>query len=85
MLLRVSSLLLAAIGIVAFPWPLTLFFICIAALFVPQLALLFGVLIDILYFVPGAFPVPLFTVLGLIGFVLALLVHSVVKARIMGA
>lgn len=85
MLLRISSLLLAAIGIVAFPWPLTVFFVCIAALVVPPLALLFGVLFDILYYVPGAFPVPLYTILGLVGFIIALLVHSFVKARIMGA
>ncbi|HYF29386.1 MAG TPA: hypothetical protein VEA36_03420, partial [Candidatus Paceibacterota bacterium] len=58
-------------------------FALIAALFTPPVALLFGVLVDLIYFVPGAYPVPLGTILGLAGFMLAELVHGFVKTRIM--
>lgn len=81
-MLRLSATLLALVGIVAFPWPLAASFVMIAALFVPPLALIAGVLIDVLYFVPGAFPAPLFTMLGLAAFIVAEFVHGFVKARI---
>lgn len=84
-MLRITALLLAAIGIIAFPWQLTMVFVTIAALFIPPIMLLFGVLMDILYYVPGAYPVPLYTILGLVGFIIAEIVHSFMKARIMGA
>ncbi|MEK7511201.1 MAG: hypothetical protein AAB582_03120 [Patescibacteria group bacterium] len=85
MLVRASTILLALVGVVAFPWPLTVVFVFIAALFLPPLALLCGVLYDILYFVPGAYPFPLATLLGLAGFLVAEVVHGFVKTRIMGA
>lgn len=85
MVIRLSSIALALIGLVAFPWPLAASFAFIAALFVPPFALLFGVLTDVLYFVPGAYPVPLATLLGLVGFMVAEVVHGFVKTRIMGA
>ena len=85
MMLRIASCALAVIGVLAFPWPLTLVFAGVAALFIPPLALLFGVLVDILYFVPGAYPVPLGTLLGLTGFLIALMVQGFMKTRIMGA
>jgi hypothetical protein len=84
-MIRIPALILAAIGTVAFPWPLTAVFVMIAALFVPPVMILFGVLMDILYYVPGAYPVPLYTILGLVGFIIAEIVHSFMKARIMGA
>lgn len=82
---RALALLFAAIGVIAFPWPLTAAFVVVSALFVPPVILLAGVLVDILYYVPGAYPVPLYTILGLIGFIIAEIVHSFMKARIMGA
>ena len=82
---RLAALILSAIGVVAFPWPLTAAFVTIAAVFVPPVMLLCGVLMDILYYVPGAYPVPLYTILGLVGFIIAEIVHSFMKARIMGA
>jgi len=85
MLLRISSLILALVGIFSFPWALALSFAFIASLFTPPLALLFGVLMDVLYFVPGAYPIPLFTLIGLAGFLIALSVQSFVKTRIMSA
>ena len=81
-MLRLSATLLALAGIVAFPWPLAASFVMIAALFAPSLALIAGVAMDILYYVPGAYPVPLFTLLGLAGFIVAHFVHGFVKARI---
>lgn len=84
-MVRIAALILSAIGIVAFPWPLTVVFVGVAALFVPPVMLLAGVLMDILYYVPGAYPVPLYTILGLVGFIIAEIVHSFMKARIMGA
>lgn len=83
--MRISALILTAVGVVAFPWPLTVAFAVIASLFVPPVILLAGVLMDILYYVPGAYPVPLYTILGLVGFIIAEIVHSFMKARIMGA
>ena len=84
-MLRISALILAAVGTVAFPWPLTAAFVVVAALFVPPVMLLTGVLMDMLYYVPGAYPVPLYTLLGLVGFIIVEIVHSFMKARIMGA
>lgn len=81
-MLRLSATLLALVGMVAFPWPLAASFVMIAALFAPPLALVAGVVADVLYYVPGAFPVPLFTLLGLLGFIVAQFVHGFVKARI---
>lgn len=81
-MLRISAILLAAVGIVAFPWPLAAAFAAIAALFFPPLALIWGVLTDVLYYTPGAYPVPLYTILGLAGFIVAEFVHGFVKARI---
>lgn len=83
-MLRTVFLLLAAISTVAFPAAVTAVLVVCAALFVPSAMLLAGVLMDILYYVPGAYPVPLYTILGLVGFIIAEIVHSFMKARIMG-
>lgn len=81
-MLRLTALILAIIGIFAFPWPLAAAFVVIASLFVPPVALIAGVLFDTLYYVPGAYMVPLYTILGLIAFIICEAVHGFAKARI---
>lgn len=68
-----------------FPWPIAVALLAIVSIRVPLVALLGGVLIDVLYFVPSVAVLPLGSVLGALGFVIATLSHDFMKARIMGA
>lgn len=81
---RFVPAVLALIAIVSYPYPFGILFAAISALFIPPLALLYGVLFDVLYFVPGASAAPLGTVLGLIGWGMAVVMHDFVKTRIIG-
>lgn len=75
---------LAFLSAIFFPWPLT---VCIAlgvALFEPLLPLAVGLFVDVLYFVPHGFSLPLFTLGGALVTVAALLVRSRLQAGIIG-
>ncbi len=74
---------LAFLGIFMFPWPLTILLIAVASVRMPFVALLGGVLFDVLYFVPGAAYLPWGIVFGIGGFFASLIVHDFMKTRIM--
>lgn len=84
-MVRLALLLLAFFAPFMFPWPLAVALIFLTATGFPILALFGGVLMDVLYFVPGAALLPFGTLLGIVGFLLALFVHDFMKTRIMGA
>ncbi len=74
---------IALFALFVVPWQVGMFSILVAALFLPPTGLLLGVIADLIYYSPGAAPVPYFTLCGIGCFVLALLVHRFVKTRIM--
>lgn len=84
-MMRLVLIVLGFLSLFFFPWPFTLVLAFLAAFYVPPLGLLFGVLSDVLYFASGASFYPLGTLLGIVGFLLALVVHDFVKTRIMNA
>lgn len=84
-MVRIAFFILALLSPFFFPWPVAAVFILAASLYLPVLALLGGVLYDILYYAHGAAGLPLGTVVGALGFVLAWAMHDFVKARIMDA
>ncbi|HEX5774978.1 MAG TPA: hypothetical protein VFY28_03410 [Candidatus Paceibacterota bacterium] len=82
---RIALILLSVIAPLMFPWPLSLALLLLAALSFPAIALLGGVLMDVLYFAPGAALMPWGILAGIAGFVLATVMHDFMKTRIMGA
>ena len=68
-----------------FPLTLSVVLVVTSAFLFPPLALLGGVLFDALYYIPHGGYVPVATLSGLGGFVVASLVQKLVRARIMGA
>ena len=73
----------AVLSVFLFPYPLTLLLSFLASLYLTPVALVVGILADLVYFAPGAAPVPFMSLLGGGLSVLALLVRRFVKARIM--
>lgn len=65
-----------------FPFPATLVLAALASLYLPPIALLVGILTDLLYYTPGAATWPIATILGLFISLAALLVRRFLKARI---
>ncbi len=49
---------LAVFGVFFFPWIYTLLLALVASYLFPVAALLIGILYDVVYYVPGAYPVP---------------------------
>lgn len=84
-MIRIVLVVLSLFSPFFFPWPLTLLITLAAAFFVPCIALVVGVLIDVLYFVPGSALAPVASLLGLLGFVFMFFVHRFWKTRIIGA
>lgn len=64
-----------------FPIFFSAFIILVAAVIVPPLALFGGLLLDALYMSPHGFPYA--TLVGLLGTVIAYVVHDFLKTRIM--
>ncbi len=62
-MIRYGLSALSLIGTLFFPWGYTLILTIIASYVVPVTALLVGILYDILYHVPGAYPIPA-TIIG---------------------
>lgn len=84
MILRALLGLLALLSIFLFPWPLTIAVVLFASFFMPPVSLIAGILSDTLYLAPHAAAFPYATILGIIGFLIALGVHQFVKTRIIG-
>jgi hypothetical protein len=82
---RASRAALAAAALLApffFPWPLAALGAFALALMEPVAGLALGIILDALYFVPGAARLPVCTACGLAGTVLAFFVRRFVKTRI---
>ncbi len=75
--------LLALVSIIAFPWPLTVLIVLIAAPFEPFVPLVVGVAADVFYY-PQHAGMPFFTGLGALVTVSILLVRSQLKTGIIG-
>jgi hypothetical protein len=84
-MIRFALVTLALLAPFMFPWQAAALLIFLAATGFPILALLGGVLMDVLYFAPGAAALPWGTVIGILGFLAALFVQDFMKTRIMGA
>lgn len=82
--MRIVIPLLAGISLLILPWPIAALLMLPAAYVLPVAGLLLGVLADLLYFVPGAALVPLFSLYGLAIGVGAIFVRRFMKARIIG-
>ncbi len=63
------------------PWYLAILLAAFAAGFVPPIAIVVGLIFDLLYY-PGN-GLPYFTILGVLGAAIAFFVHRFVKTRIM--
>jgi hypothetical protein len=66
-----------------FPYVVTLVLAVSAALFLPAVALFTGILVDLLYYTPGASPLPFATIAGVCIAGLAIVVRRFLKARIL--
>jgi hypothetical protein len=82
---RIIVITIAALGVFFFPWPYAMFLAFIAALFIPVLGLVFGLLSDLLYFSHSASHVPWATIIGAFSSAVAFFVRRFIKTRIMGA
>lgn len=81
-MIRIVFIVLALLSPFLFPWQLTVALTLVAAYFVPGMALVVGALMEALY---GTFGVPYALIWGVLGFIVAIIVQRLVKARIMGA
>jgi hypothetical protein len=81
--MRYALLALAILAPVLFPWPLSAALALSAAIYFPLAPLACGILIDALYFAPGAYPYPFFLAAGLLAALAALFVHRFVETSIM--
>jgi len=84
-MIRTVATLLTFVSPFFFPLTLSVLVITVSALVFPPLALVGGVLFDALYYLPHGGYVPVATLAGFAGFVVASLVQKLVRARIMGA
>lgn len=65
-----------------FPWPLTVVLVLSTAPFEPLLPFAVGILADTIYYTPAAGASPLYTVLGALSSVLAVLVRNQLRTGI---
>lgn len=80
-MIRHGLVVLSVIGVFSFPWMYTAAVIFLAALYMPYLALAFGVLYDALYYIPGA-GWPLATITGGVGSLIAVLANRFLRSRV---
>lgn len=80
-MIRYAVPVLALIGVFFFPWGYTLFLALIASYLFPVVAVLIGILYDVLYYSPNAYPVPA-TVFGAVISVSMLFVRRFVSTYI---
>jgi hypothetical protein len=81
-MIPVAVLLLALVGVIAFPWPYALFLAIVASLYVPLAGLALGIISDALYYTHAASLIPWGTLVGGIVTVLAYLARRFMKARV---
>ncbi len=74
----------AIASVIFFPWPLTAILMLIASPVEPLVPLATGIFADTLYYTPRAGTLPVFTFFGALVTVVALLVHSRLRASIIG-
>ncbi len=85
MIVRVAIVILAALGVLWFPWPLTLLLILASGVVVPVSALVLGIAVDVLYHPFSFAVVPYGVLIGVLAYVCGTLVRRFVASRIMGA
>jgi len=82
LMIRILSIIFAALSLFWFPWPLTIALIILAAAYEPIAATGLGILADVLYFAHGSYAFPYMTLIGLIITIAAIFVRKFVEARI---
>lgn len=82
MLLRLIVPAFALVSLFIFPWPVSLVGILAASFLLPPAGIALGILMDLLYYLPGTAFFPYFTLYGAFATGLALLVRRFVKTRI---
>ncbi len=83
-MMRFVLIALAVLSPFLFPYPVTLALSFVASLFYPPLALVVGILTDLLYYVPSVAPLPLAVLTGLALSIAAFFMQRFLKTRIMG-
>ena len=82
-MIHFALLILTLTAPLLFPIGVTIFIALAAAVFSPLFPLAAGVMLDALYFSPGSYPVPLYSLLGGAATIAAYFVHRFVEASIM--
>ena len=81
-MMRILLCALALVSPFLFPWPVTVALVFIIALLVPPISFFAGLLTDAAYYASGNGALPLATLLGALGFIVAVFVHRFIKTRI---
>lgn len=84
-MIRPALWISALASLVLFPWVVTASIACLGIVIEPLLPLVVGLLVDTLYYAPGAHSMPFYTVLGLLVTPIAYLVRNAVKTSIIRA
>lgn len=85
MIVRVAIVILAALGVLWFPWPLTLVLIIASGMVFPLSALVLGLTVDMLYHPFSFTVVPYGVLVGVAAYVGGTFVRRFVASRIMDA
>lgn len=72
------------VSVIFLPWPFTALLALVSSLMEPLVPLAAGLFADTLYYTPQVGKVPVFTLLGAVVTIVALLVRSRLKASIIG-
>lgn len=83
-MIRIATFAIAFVSLFVFPWPVSYALILLASIFLPLAGVALGILLDLVYFVPGSAFVPYGSLFGLLCTVFSLLMQRFVKTRIMG-
>jgi len=83
-MMRIATFAIAFVSLFVFPWPVSYALILLASIFLPLAGVALGILLDLVYFVPGSAFVPYGSLFGLLCTVLSLLVQRFVKTRSIG-
>ncbi len=83
-MMRIPLGILAVLSPLLFPSLFALAIVFGVSLYMPPIALLVGLITDAFYYVPGQVFFPTATVLGLLLAIFSYVVHSFIKARIIG-
>jgi hypothetical protein len=80
-MMRAAAIVLAAVSVFAFPWPLAAVLIFIASLYLPAVGISLGILYDVLYYAHGA-GWPWGTILGALGSIAAYFLAGFLRSRV---